>query len=339
MKTSSTNSATPGTLAQLRLRRPPETRLRDKATALLEQSYQPNRDDLVRLSALDPLMAVWILKRANSSYYGLRSTVDNLARAIDVIEPHVAAGMFADTEGIPGTPGNTPEDEFPDSLTRHSVATALIASWLDDENSTSLGCAFTAGLMHDVGKHVLALNFPSEASKMYSTSTLWENFISADVLTVEQLTFGLDHTEVGEFVARKMQFPEPLTDVLRTHHNPSSLPPYHRVYRMSWIVSAASLCATALGYAAGVSVSWEQCAMDSRWKKLIDEGFVQSPNVEIMLENLRNLEDKIELYLNIFPVPQSRTDQNELKMKRSDRKPSVHLSPTPRQKNQDRIFE
>ena len=278
--------------------------LRRLAARLLESSDQPDRRDLVRFSAMDPLMAVWILKGANSLYYGLRSTVDNLSHAVEVLDPRVVAGMFANTVAASGTTEDSYENKSPDILTKHSVATALLAHWLDDRSRKEPGCAFTAGLMHDIGKHVFALNHPDDAAKIYSASSLWDNFSHADLLSVEQLFFGLDHTEVGEFVARKMHFPEPLAQVFRTHHDPASLPPYHRVYRMSHIVNAASLGATALGYAAGIPVSWEQCTQDDRWERLVEEGIVPDRTKENLLENIRLQKSRIESYLDLeSPLP------------------------------------
>jgi len=306
VNTAANHSGTSGSLARLKLRKPPEARLRNLAAAMLESSNPPDRRDLVRFSAMDPLMAVWILKRANSFYYGLRSTVDNLSHAVEVLDPNVVAGMFADTPDASIASPAAAETNSPDALTKHSVATAILAHWLDDRTRREPGCAFTAGLMHDIGKHVFALNFQDEAAGIYRASPLWDSLSGADLLSVEQLAFGLDHTEVGEFVARKMHFPAPLAEILRMHHDQSSLPPCHRVYRMSRIVNAASLGATALGYGAGVPVSWEQCVQDDRWEKLVEEELVPDDSKEHLLDSLLAQKGRIETFLDLEnPLPET----------------------------------
>ena len=259
--------------------------------------------------SLDPLMAVWILKRANSSYYGLRSTVDSLSRAFDVLEEGAIAGMFADTFGAKeASQGELPSDS-PDSLTRHSVATAILSAQLECGDTSDRGLAFTAGLLHDIGKHIFSLNFPDESNKMYCSSTLWESVQGNDLVSVQQLEFGLDHTEVGQFVARKMQFPDILTEVLRTHADPSVLSANHEAYRLAWIVNTASLAATALGYVAGEPVSWDYCESDSRWSKLITEELVSWKSTTALLDELRSETETIDEFLD-FEVNRSKTLMN-----------------------------
>lgn len=295
---------------------------------LLKYAESPEREDLVRMISLDPLMAVWILKRANSSYYGLRSTVDTLNRAFDVLDEGAIAGMFADTFGANEAPqGELPSDS-PDCVTQHSVATALLAAQLDCGDCSDRGLAFTAGLLHDIGKHVFVLNFPDEASKIYCSSTLWESLQGNDLVSVEQLAFGLDHREVGEFVARKMQFPEILTYVLRMHADPSVLSANHEAYRLTWIVNAASMAATALGYVAGEPVSWEYCASDSRWHKLITEKLVDRRSTTALLTELRSKKETIDEFLD-FEVKRSITlMKSDSQPNRPNRSPvqNVHKS-------------
>ncbi len=293
-------------LARLRLRKAPRTILSDYAATLLNHSESPEREDLIRLISLDPLMSVWILKRANSSYYGLRSTVDSLSRAIDVLEEGAIAGMFADTFGAQKASQEDLPSDSPDALTRHSVATALISALMASGDNRTRGFAFTAGLLHDIGKHVFTLNFPEEAAKMYSNSSLWDSLQGTDLISVEQLAFGIDHREVGEFIARKMHFPETITDVLRSHADPSSLPSTHESFQMVCIVNAASFAATALGYAAGEAVSWERCTADGRWNKLITSRLVNWDQTGSLLSDIEAGRNVIDEFLE-FEVNRSKT--------------------------------
>ena len=308
-------------LARLRLRKAPRNILNDYAATLLAHSESPEREDLIRLISLDPLMAVWILKRANGSYYGLRSMVDSVSRAIDVLEESAIAGMFADTFGAQTISQKDLPSSSPDALTRHSVATAIISTLMASGDLRTRGFAFTAGLLHDIGKHVFALNFPEEAAKMYCNSSLWDSLQGTDLISVEQLAFGIDHREVGEFIARKMYFPEILTDVLRTHAKPSSLPSSHAAFQMACIVNAASLAATAMGYAAGEPVSWEQCSADARWDKLTTGRLVDWDQTQSLLSDIEATRSSIEEFLE-FEVNRSKTLMNsDSQPKRMDREP------------------
>lgn len=305
-QTNSTQLNATQALARLRLRKAPRVVLSDYAAMLLKHSESPEREDLIRMMSLDPLMAVWILKRANSSYYGLRSTVDSLSRALDVLEESAIAGMFADTFGAEEASQEDLPSDSPDELTRHSVATAILSAQLECGDPSDRGPAFTAGLLHDIGKHIFSLNFPEEAKKMYSSSTLWESLQGSDLVSIEQLAFGVDHREVGEFLARKMQFPENLTAVLRHHADPSVLSENHESYRIAWIVNSASLAASAIGYAAANPVSWAYCESDPCWAKLIDESLVGRESTTALLADMTSEKETIDEFLD-FEVKRSKT--------------------------------
>jgi len=102
-------------------------------------------------------------------------------------------------------------------LFHHAIGTAVIAEKL--ANLTGLvksGSAYTAGLLHDIGKVVLD-QYVSSASPLLYRESLQEgnNFLEA-----EKKILGTDHTAVGRELARRWSFPDSLIDVIRHHHNP-----------------------------------------------------------------------------------------------------------------------
>jgi hypothetical protein len=201
------------------------------------------------------------------------------------------------------------------------VATGVLASSLAGERSPRGGFLFTAGLLHDVGKTVFANNYPVEASKMYEESRLWESLREADLGAVEQLAFGLDHREVGEYVARKMQFPENLTEVLRHHASPSILPLDHPTHRPSWIVHMASVAATGLGYAAGSPVSWDDCRRDSRWRQTLEARLVPHANEDILFASCEDAVRDIDSLLRLSTDPEALFMKSVKRTKRANREP------------------
>ncbi|MCZ6705701.1 MAG: hypothetical protein O6942_07355, partial [Bacteroidetes bacterium] len=145
--------------------------------------------------------------------------------------------------------------------------------------------------------------------------------------------FGVDHRDVAEFGARKMQFPETLTAVWR--------PPVfwklhlssHEFYRIAWIVNSASLAASALGYAAANAVSWEYCESDPCWTKLIDESLVGRESTTALLADMTSMKETIDEFLD-FEVKRSKT------LMKSDSRPNrMNRDPVQSARGLDRTSE
>ena len=104
-------------------------------------------------------------------------------------------------------------------LYHHAVGTAIVAEKLAEYiASVEPGLAYTAGLLHDIGKVVLDQSIASAYPLFYRKLFEEEyNFSEA-----EKEILGLDHTQVGSKLARKWSFPESLRDIIRHHHDPEN---------------------------------------------------------------------------------------------------------------------
>ena len=119
-------------------------------------------------------------------------------------------------------------------LYHHALGTAIISEQLAQfTGKVKPATAYTAGLLHDIGKVVLD-QYVASARPFFYRELIEEN----NILEIEQNILGTDHTEVGRKLAEKWSFAQILTDTIRHHHNPVN---QTQAPELTYIVSLANL--------------------------------------------------------------------------------------------------
>jgi putative nucleotidyltransferase with HDIG domain len=184
---------------------------------LIELFRRPDADvdEIVTLLRRDTALSVEVLRRCNSSYFGLETPVMDINEAVFQLGFHEVYQM---TVALSGMKTMTPKETIPgfqaQTLQRHSSIAAIAAGELALEVDESEGIAFTAGLLHDVGKLVLALG---ERDKYVAVIDDCKR-TGTSLSLMEKSIFGFNHDEVGARLLQRWGVPvEVVTPTLR--HN------------------------------------------------------------------------------------------------------------------------
>ena len=189
-------------------------------SVVLDLIHSLGREDvdvtaLAEKMSRDQALAAKILRLANSSFYGLPARVKTVKQAIVVLGFDSARALAVASNMIGSIQGAARQVDVAD-FWRHSIATALCAKNLARLAGIDQEAAFIAGLLHDIGRLVLATRFPDDYARVLQDCERNDTPVGV----AEVRVFGLDHQRAGEMLAEAWKFPPLIQRAIGQHHAP-----------------------------------------------------------------------------------------------------------------------
>lgn len=187
--------------------------------ALLQSLDQEelNTSAMAEKIALDQALSASTLRLANSSFYGMARQVDTIEQAIVILGFRTVRSLVTTVALIDTFAGSAHQRIDFSLFWRHAVAVAICARELASRLDLNAEQAYTAGLLHDIGRLVLASQFPSH----YELTMAYRVQHDCSLFEAERAVLGLDHAAVGHALTRHWKFPEELQQAVALHHAPS----------------------------------------------------------------------------------------------------------------------
>lgn len=189
----------------------------------LIQDDKSSATDLERLVVTDPVLTSKVLAFANSVFFGSRSTISNIRQAIVRVGLNTVQNLVLGV-GVTGAfgAGGGSEGLSLTELWRHSLGVAATCATMVRQVPLSVPPedAYTAGLLHDLGKPILMTLFPDRFRAVVEDT-------KQRAVTIRQAEWdilGITHDLVGDLYAQSVRFPERLRQGMRFHHQPKVVP-------------------------------------------------------------------------------------------------------------------
>jgi HD-like signal output (HDOD) protein len=222
------------------LRIPPFPLIAVRVLQLTNQEDVPMRQ-LSDLISSEPAFSSEVLTIANSALYACRVPINSVLQAIAILGTNSIKGLSL-TVGVRAYLGNALNQESLRAIWRHSLACALSANQLAAAGTTDKNSAYTAGILHDIGRLALAVISPKE----YATLLQTHSGPPASALEAERGLFGFDHCEAGRHLIADWKMPSYLTEVVAGHHSPRE---HHDTWQMPDLIHASCRLADTVGFA------------------------------------------------------------------------------------------
>lgn len=173
-------------------------------------------NDIARVLMTDPAISAKILRLANSSYYGFRQQIGSIRQAIALLGFSTLKNTLLSVSLIElFRPGSKALDV--EGLWVHSFAAATASKLVSTRiRYSEPEKAFAAGLMHDLGKLIIARNLPAKNREI--AQIVHETGIC--VADAERAVLGVDHADVGAWLLNRWNLPPEITEAVGLHHHP-----------------------------------------------------------------------------------------------------------------------
>jgi len=181
----------------------------------LMQDENVSIDDILSVIEFDVGISTRLLKVANSAYYGFMSRIATVRHAITVLGLREVKSLVMGISvlDVMKELGSRAGLDYK-LLWMHSVGTAMATGILSRYVSgVSADAAFTAALLHDIGKLPLNALFEREYGRVLEAAGRGESIYAA-----EERVFGFEHGEVGGWLCSMWKLPDELAIPITYHH-------------------------------------------------------------------------------------------------------------------------
>jgi HD-like signal output (HDOD) protein len=228
-----------------------------------EQRVSAQISEIIRR---DPSLTSRLLRLVNSVYYGLATPVSSIEEAVFYLGIRQIRQLTMVTPIIEDFQKLAHQCSFPwREFWQHCIGTAILTrEVVSSVEAPPDESDYIAGLVHDVGKIVMAWSFPDHFTEVHRRAQAG----TQNLLEIEYEVLGIDHSELGALYLERHRLPDLMVKSARFHHCPEKADSHQTIIASVQIADLLMRNAK-IGYSGNFTeVTREQCMEASGWKVL-----------------------------------------------------------------------
>ncbi|HBF34914.1 TPA: hypothetical protein DDW35_10175 [Candidatus Sumerlaeota bacterium] len=173
--------------------------------------------DLTAILQCDHAISARILRIANSAFFGFQGKVDSLRRAVALIGFDTVRFLAMATSVFDYFSGRHQNVIDVRRFWMHAVGAARAVEMLGRKlpGIFSVEACYTGALLQDMGIILMALEYPTEYRKVIEIASESPLYLTE----IERGVLGLDHVEIGAWVAQAWHLPPLIVNLIQHSHD------------------------------------------------------------------------------------------------------------------------
>ncbi len=215
--------------------------IRDLPTlpAVAQEAYRiivdpnSNMSDLVRIIETDLALTSRILRISNSAYYGVPRKIDNLKMALVILGMKEINNLVITITVMRLFPTDSEYSTFdiPRFWKHSAICAELTVGLYEGLRMHPPSSAYIAGLLHDVGKLILAQYFFNHFLECLRMAVDEELSLAESEIKV----LGIDHGHIGSWLTKRWNIPDEINEAIAKHHiRPADSPRFDLSVVIDW---------------------------------------------------------------------------------------------------------
>jgi HD-like signal output (HDOD) protein len=201
------------------------------------ESPRASAQNIGEVIARDPVVTARLLQMVNSASLALSQKITDPVEAVSLLGMETVKSLVLCLQVFSQNDEAKKAGISFDRLWAHSYAVANVARKIvlsHNGDSRMANDAFTAGLLHDVGRIVVASNLPEEYAAVIAAAR--KN--NSALIDEEAAQLGVTHAAVGAYLLSLWGMPAPLVEAAALHHTPSHT--FTREFSLLTVIHAAN---------------------------------------------------------------------------------------------------